>query len=108
MCGVRALRGQVRDHRNAGLSVRTPLFDVTASVALASVRDACLANSLPKVGWHAFRRGAARDMLNSGCSLAQILEAGGWRSAAFLRYLSRRDIDARVALELAEIQSGSD
>ena len=43
---------------------------------------------------------------HSAISLATL--AGGWRSAAFLRYLSRRDIDARVALELSELHSGSD
>ncbi len=63
---------------------------------------------LGRVGWHSFRRGMARDMLNSGCTLATILDAGGWRSSAFLKYLSRRDVDARVAYKLAELHSNSE
>ena len=36
---------------------------------------------------HDLRRGHAEDMRRSGCTLAQILQAGQWRSAAFLKYL---------------------
>ncbi len=108
MCGVCALRAQAESHTRSRLGETARLFRASSASALAIIRSSCLALGLPRVGWHSFRRGAARDMLNAGCSLAQILEAGGWRSAAFLRYLSRRDIDARVALELAEVASGSD
>jgi hypothetical protein len=33
------------------------------------------------------RRGHAEDMRRSGCSLAEILRAGQWKSTAFLKYL---------------------
>ena len=72
------------------------------------MKRACTELAIPISGWQAFRRGAARDMMNSGCTLAQILGAGGWRSGAFLRYLTRRDIDQRSALELALVENDSD
>lgn len=39
------------------------------------------------LGSHAFRRGMARDILDAGGSLATLLRAGDWRSAAFVAYL---------------------
>ena len=36
---------------------------------------------------HTLRRGAARALVASGCSLATILQAGSWRSSAFIAYL---------------------
>ena len=47
-------------------------------------------------------------MLRRGSTVAHILVSGGWRSAAFLRYLRNRDIDARAALEVAQAASDSD
>ena len=39
------------------------------------------------VGTHGRRRGMAQDIIDSGNSLAVLLKAGGWSSAAFLDYL---------------------
>ena len=71
-----------------------------------------------RAGWHAFRRGAASDMLRSGSSVGDILIAGSWRSGAFLRYLRRSELDTRAALDASHAdasaleavfdQSGSD
>ena len=44
-------------------------------------------------GTHSLRRGHARDLLESGATLAEILRAGQWRSAAFMRYLNLADIE---------------
>ena len=55
---------------------------------------------LPAV-WHAIRRGMAEEMLARGDPLAEILLAGGWRSGAFLKYVSRHSLDTRVALDFA-------
>ena len=43
-------------------------------------------------GTHDFRRGHARDILQRGGTLADILQAGEWRSAAFLSYLSKEEL----------------
>jgi hypothetical protein len=52
-------------------------------------------------GTHAFRRGHARDLLENGSTLAEILRAGQWRSAAFLKYLNIADIEKGAAVEVA-------
>ena len=44
-------------------------------------------------GTHSLRRGHARDLLESGATLAEILRAGQWKSAAFMRYLNMADIE---------------
>ena len=41
----------------------------------------------------AFRRGTAREMLASQSSLAEVLVAGQWRSAAFLLYIDKMDVE---------------
>ena len=41
----------------------------------------------------AFRRGTAREMLDSQSSLAEVLVAGQWRSAAFLLYIDKMDVE---------------
>ena len=78
-----------------GASARTIFLAVASSVGLPAT-------------WHAFRRGMAQDMLARGDPLAEILLAGGWRSGGFLRYLSRQDLDRRVALEFAMAGSGDE
>ena len=50
--------------------------------------------------WHAFRRGAASDILRSGGTIGFLMHQGGWRSSAFLRYVLRKDLDDHQALEL--------
>ena len=47
--------------------------------------------------WNAIRAGHATELAANGATLASILEAGEWRSAAFLSY-----IDANVA-DCAEV-----
>ena len=39
------------------------------------------------VGTHAFRRGMAQDIVDSGCPLSVLLRAVGWSSSAFAEYL---------------------
>ena len=52
-------------------------------------------------GTHDFRRGHAEDMRKAGCSLAEILKAGQWRSAAFMHYLDEAELDKDLALAVA-------
>ena len=56
---------------------------------------------------HDFRRGHARDMLNSGARLCEILKAGEWRSAAFLAYLDGVELESAANLE-AHLGESSD
>ena len=48
---------------------------------------------------HDFRRGHARDLLNGGGTLFEILEAGEWRSPAFLKYLNICELERDVVLQ---------
>ena len=105
LCGVCSLVAQLRQRRDDGASPAEPVFpgvEGYPAQALARLRRRCAALGF-LCGWHAFRRGMASDMLNSGSTIAQILMAGGWRSAAFLRYLTRRDVDERA---LHEVRAG--
>ena len=57
-----------------------------------------------KLSSKAFRRGTAIYMLQSKHPLSQVLEAGGWRSAAFMHYILKEDVDEMVLFaELAEL-----
>ena len=46
-----------------------------------------------RYGTQDFRRGHAEDMRKSGCTLAEILRAGQWKSAAFMSYLDEAAMD---------------
>jgi hypothetical protein len=50
----------------------------------------------------------AQDLISKGASISYILFAGGWRSAAFLRYMNRKDLDARALLEVSMQNSDSE
>ena len=54
----------------------------------------------------AFRAGRATAMAAGGSSLGVILQAGDWRSAAFLRYLDETTIDTAAFLQ--QTLEGSD
>ena len=62
----------------------------------------------PGTGFHAFRRGMARDLLASGQQLSFILRAGGWRSSAFLNYLTSSGLDEREAMDFSMADSDSE
>ena len=109
LCGPCALGAQISRSRRLRLAPDAPLFS-QGVLHRASERLRAEASRFGwrSLGWHAFRRGMASDLLNSGGSLSQILYAGGWRSGAFLRYLARRDVDARASLEATAAASESD
>ena len=65
-------------------------------------------NLQPGTGFHAFRRGMARDLLASGQQLSFILRAGGWRSSAFLNYLTSSGLEEREAMDFSMADSDSE
>lgn len=81
---------------------------MSASLALVRIKTAAAAVGIEKISWHSFRRGAAHHMLDKGATIAQILRAGGWRSAAFLRYLCRKDVDNAAHLQIIHDESDSE
>jgi len=81
-----------------------PWRHLSAAQALKKLREVLTTldvDSPSHYGTHSFRRGHATDMLESGATLAVILSAGQWRSAAFMKYLKEADIERDVALEVA-------
>ena len=54
------------------------------------------------------RRGHAQDMAVRGSRLADILRAGDWRSAAFLSYLNKGELEAAAIREAHGDLSSSD
>ena len=55
----------------------------------------------------AFRAGRATHMASAGCSLGDILLAGEWRSAAFLKYVQIDTVDQAILFQEC-IDSGDD
>ncbi len=76
--------------------------------ALAALQRRCSQVGLQRCGWHTFRRGAAQETVDSGEPLGTVLYSGGWRSGAFLRYISREALDTRAAFAAAIEMSDED
>ena len=90
---------------------RRPFAGITPQAALRRLRE-----RLGKLGavdarayrLHDFRRGHAQDLASSGATLAEILKAGEWRSAAFLGYLDTEDLEQSAVLEAHMNMSSED
>jgi len=88
-----------------------PWVDVTPGLARERVRAVLRNLDVPDAklyGTHDFRRGHAEDLRQCGASLAEILLAGQWKSAAFLKYLDEAELEkaCRCALGLRCVRSG--
>ena len=82
---------------------RANLFDRSPSAFVSDLRRYAAAVGLPdheRLGSHAFRRGMARDILDAGGSLAALLKAGDWRSAAFIAYLRENQAEETAVSRL--------
>ena len=104
LCGPCSLRAAVADSVARHDPVDARIFGEEAHLRTA-FRRYCSELGLT-AGWHAFRRGAASDMLRSGSSVGDILLAGSWRSGAFLRYLRRSEVDTRAAVDAGPADAG--
>ena len=76
--------------------------------ATQKFRACCETARIEWPGWHSFRRGMASDMLDKGSPLSLVLRAGGWRSGAFLTYLTKSALDRREAVEFTMRDSDSE
>ena len=61
-----------------------------------------------QLSWKAFRAGKATQMAASGCDLGRILEAGEWRSRAFVKYIDESAIDGARLLDASVNSSGDE
>ena len=92
---------------------RTNLFSLNSSQARSNLKTYARKlgigrNNDMQIGFHGFRRGRARDELKKGSPISRILELGGWKSSAVLRYLAIKEFDEVTALEVAVDVSESD
>ena len=88
-----------------------PFQGVTAAAATRRLRRYLEALGVADVGLyslHAFRRDAANDMKDMGCTLAELLEAGGWTSRACLKYLKPEDLDLHAVIKFVAVESESE
>eukprot|EP00973_Karenia_brevis_P009514 1284253-Karenia_brevis.AAC.1 len=59
-------------------------------------------------GTHDLRRGHAEDLRASGAPLWKILEAGQWRSPAFLQYLNFLKLETELVMSAHMDESSGD
>ena len=57
---------------------------------------------------HDLRRGHAQDLADSGAPLVDILNAGQWRSPAFLEYLDINSLERDAVLQAHGDEASSD
>ena len=77
-------------------------MDISAASALGRLRSMlCELNVESALAYrtHDFRRGHARDLQENGSNLRDILQAGEWRSPAFLAYLDIDELSSGAVLE---------
>ena len=99
-CGPCALAAAARSHLAGGGSKTDSIFGgLRTRRASAELRRRGLNLGIIRCSWHAFRRGAASDIVRSGGTIGFLLNQGGWKSSTFLKYLLSSDIEDRRALE---------
>ena len=89
-------------YMNVG-SQNVQIFSVKYNTLLEQMRKALKLVGFKNhelVGTHALRRGCAQDLLKTGATLRDLLEAGGWRSSAFQIYIKRSEIEEDAAARI--------
>ena len=89
----------------------SPFAQFRPPQVLAVIRDTLLGLGVPnaqRYRTHDFRRGHAQDLAARGARLAEILRAGDWKSASFLQYLDREELEGGAVNEAHAVESSSD
>ena len=108
-CGHCALKAIVTSHLQRGGRPQDPLLtNLATSRATRTLRRRGSSLGIERCSWHAFRRGAASDIVRSGGTIGFLMNQGGWRSGAFLKYLLCSDVEDRRTLELTAVGLDSD
>ena len=79
------------------------MFLFTPTVALPVLRrmlTLALAQGSAEFGWKSFRAGRATKLACQGRSIGFILQAGEWKSSAFLKYIDEEAVDEAQLLDL--------
>ena len=80
----------------------SPFEDISAAAALFTLREILGCLGVPDANQyrcHDLRRGHARDLQCSGAPLWTILQAGEWRSPAFLSYLDLHTFETDLVIQ---------
>jgi len=97
-CPVHAL-GKYFQETTPGSS---PFGNISASRARTGLRmqlQALGVKDALKYRTHDFRRGHAKDLAKAGSTLREILDAGEWKSASFLQYLDKDELECDAVAE---------
>ena len=89
----------------------SPFAQFRPPQVLAIIRETLQGLGVPDAQWyrtHDFRRGHAQDLATRGARLAEILRAGDWKSASFLQYLDRDELEGGAVEEAHGVESSSD
>ena len=92
----------------AQLQPTEPLWSFDSGAALKKLRRLLTLSqvpSAPEFTFKAFRAGKATALAAAGKSVGTILQAGEWRSAAFLNYVDTDVVDQAQLLDQAMVQS---
>ena len=96
-CPVHAL-GEYLRSTPRGESVFPHVSDRSANRDMRKLLEAVGVIDAENYSTHDLRRGHTLDMAESGCSLAEILEAGGWCSKRFAVYINVETLESKAAL----------
>jgi hypothetical protein len=88
------------------IAAGSPIFTFPKEEAVANLRKRATLARLRAQS--AKGRGRARDEYQAGTPLSRILELGGWRSSAVLRYLSIKEIDQQTVFASTVAESDSE
>ena len=105
LCGVHQLKNAVSRARREG---RRRVFSYSYESFLRWTQHYADAVGVGRVGTHGFRRGMAQDMALQGCPLYEILKAGGWKSASFLKYMDLQELESGACAQFVADLSDSD
>ena len=88
-----------------------PFAGITAANALTRLRCCLSELRVPEARYyrtHDLRRGHAKDMVEKGAELCEILAAGEWRSPAFMCYLDESELEKGAVTEAHCDESSSE
>ena len=107
LCSTHRIWNWVRRHHGSV----GPIFRMGARAFTTVLRKIATVLGIPFaeiLSSHVFRRSIALHMLRSKCSLATILQAGSWKSGAFMAYCQRHVIEEEAALACLVDDSDTD
>ena len=107
LCPVHTIVPWLREH-SRGARPFGKLSAVQATKKLRHYLTICGVDEPSKYTLHCFRRGAAQDYVEFGCTLQELLIAGGWSSRACFVYLRPKDMNVHNVAKFVVDNSDSE